>query len=61
MTECTVDVVWGAKAISRVINRTEMQTYHMLEKGLIPGARKVGKLWAFSPSVFAAAMREAAA
>ncbi|TGS89482.1 DNA-binding protein [Mesorhizobium sp. M3A.F.Ca.ET.174.01.1.1] len=36
--------VWGAKAIGQEINRSERQTYHMLEQGLLP-AKKVGDQW----------------
>ncbi|NDW07459.1 DNA-binding protein [Jiella pacifica] len=36
--------VWGTKEISRIINRTERQTFHMLATGALP-ARKVGERW----------------
>jgi hypothetical protein len=39
------DIVWGAKAIGRVLNLTERQAYHRLESGQIAGARKVGSTW----------------
>jgi hypothetical protein len=38
------DVVWGAKAIGAVINRTERQAFHLLESGALP-AKKIGNLW----------------
>ena len=57
----TVDVIWGAKAIAQTLNLTDRAVYHMLEAGTLPGAKKIGGKWAFSPSMFAAAMREAAA
>lgn len=44
MQENTADLIWGCKAIAQEINRTERQTYHMLEKGVLP-ADKVGKIW----------------
>jgi hypothetical protein len=34
------NIVWGAPAIARAINRTERQTYDMLEKGMLPGAKR---------------------
>ena len=40
--------VWGAAAIARVINRTERQAFHLLERGHLP-ADKVGKLWVSTP------------
>ena len=33
---------WGCRAISKIIGRTERQTFHLLEGGHLP-ARKVGK------------------
>jgi len=40
--------IWGAKNIGAVINRTERQTFHALEKGLLP-AEKIGKTWVSTP------------
>jgi hypothetical protein len=37
--------LWGAKAIGRVINRTERQTNHLLAKGAIKSAHKVLGQW----------------
>jgi hypothetical protein len=39
------DFLWGAKEIGKPIQRTPRQTHHMLERGLIKSARKVGGLW----------------
>ncbi|RVD35609.1 DNA-binding protein [Mesorhizobium sp. M4A.F.Ca.ET.020.02.1.1] len=36
--------LWGAKAIGEEIGLTERQTYHKLEKGLLP-AKKIGDQW----------------
>jgi len=36
--------VWGAKNIGKFIGKPERQTFHMLEKGLLP-ARKIGGIW----------------
>jgi hypothetical protein len=41
------DLVWTAKAIAAVINRSERETYWLLENGAIPAAR-VGKRWCAS-------------
>ncbi|RWF41854.1 MAG: hypothetical protein EOS65_10955 [Mesorhizobium sp.] len=37
-------IIWGAKAIGQEIDRTERQTFHLLERGLLP-ATKVGDQW----------------
>lgn len=44
MTDDELDLIWGVKAISAAINRTERQTFHMLEGGRMPG-KKVGNRW----------------
>jgi hypothetical protein len=41
------DIVWGASAIGRVINRSPRQTFWLLENGAIP-AQKIGNLWSAS-------------
>lgn len=38
------ELVWGASAIARAIGRTDRQTFHMLDRGMIP-AKKVGGRW----------------
>ena len=48
MTESAHDLLWGAEAIGRVINRTPRQTFHLLENNLLPFAKKVGGKWACS-------------
>jgi hypothetical protein len=35
------DLIWGARAIARYINRPVRTTYYLIEKGLIP-AKKLG-------------------
>jgi hypothetical protein len=37
------DLIWGCRAISREINRTERQTYHMLESGALPARKESGR------------------
>ena len=44
------DIIWGAEAIGVVINRDPRQAYHLLEKGWIKSARKIGSQWAASRS-----------
>jgi hypothetical protein len=39
------EFLWGAEAIGKPIHRTKRQTHHMLDRGLIRSARKVGGLW----------------
>jgi hypothetical protein len=43
--------VWGAAAIGTEINRTERQTLHLLGRGLIKSARRVGGIYTAIPSV----------
>jgi hypothetical protein len=45
------ELVWGAAEIGKVINRSPRQTFHLLESGLIPGARKLGGQWVASKRV----------
>jgi hypothetical protein len=42
--------VWGATAIGREINKNERQTHHLLSRGLIKSARRVGHQWTATPS-----------
>jgi hypothetical protein len=37
--------VWGAARIGEIINRTPRQAHHLLTRGLIKSARKVGNQW----------------
>lgn len=39
-----LEILWGAAAIAREIDRSERQTYHMLEAGELP-ARKIANRW----------------
>jgi hypothetical protein len=38
------EIVWGAAAIGRVINRSPRQAVYLLEKGELP-AKKIGGRW----------------
>ncbi len=39
-----IDLVWGIRAIAKVIGKTERATYAMCDAGLLP-ARRVGQRW----------------
>ena len=55
-TESPDDLLWGVREIGKAIHRTNRQTYHLLERGLLPG-RKVGASWVASRrKLFAALM-----
>jgi len=43
----TLDLVWGAANIARLIGKTPRATFHLLEGGKIP-ARKIGATWVAS-------------
>jgi hypothetical protein len=38
-------LIWGADAIADELGRDRRQVYHLLTKGALPGARKVGGRW----------------
>ncbi|MBX9456161.1 MAG: DNA-binding protein [Rhizobium sp.] len=40
----SIELIWGACEIGRLIGRTQRQTFHLLESGELP-ARKVGGRW----------------
>jgi hypothetical protein len=42
--------VWGAVAIGEIINRTPRQTHHLLTRGHIKSARRIGGRWCASPA-----------
>jgi len=41
--------IWGAGAIGREIGLDRGQTYHLLNRGLLP-ARQIGRRWVSTPS-----------
>lgn len=43
-----LDLLWGAVAIAEALGRTPRSTFHLLENGEIPSARKVGGRWVVS-------------
>jgi len=54
MDKADDQIAWGAKGIAPIINRTERQTFHMLEANLLP-AVKIGGKWAATKSALMAA------
>nr|WP_026479354.1 hypothetical protein [Ahrensia sp. 13_GOM-1096m] len=40
----SVDLIWGAEEIAKLIGRSRRSTFHMLEKGELP-AKRVGSRW----------------
>jgi hypothetical protein len=44
------DFAWGAAKIGRVVNRTPRQTHHLLTRGEIKSAKKIGGRWVASVS-----------
>ncbi|HEV2899393.1 MAG TPA: DNA-binding protein [Pseudaminobacter sp.] len=60
--DVSTDIVWGAEAISRATGETDVRrTYYRLEKGLIPGAGKMGKRHFLSIPAFRRAVHGEAA
>lgn len=57
----TPQYAWGAKAIAREINKTPRATFHLLEKGQIPGSRKIGEQWVLDVQKFRDSFKETAA
>jgi hypothetical protein len=48
---------WGTEAIAKEIGRSPNATYHMLHRGLIRSAHKVGNLWVAEREALHAEMR----
>jgi hypothetical protein len=61
MTTETKKIIWGCAAIAGAIGRSEKATFHALQQGKIPGARKIAGRWGLDFSVFVAAFDVAAA
>jgi hypothetical protein len=40
-----LNLAWGGDEIARIIGRRKRATFHMLGKGAIKSARKVGGVW----------------
>jgi hypothetical protein len=59
-----VGLIHGVRAIAKAINKSERATYHLLEKGLLPGAFKLGRNggpWSLSLPKFREAIEQRAA
>lgn len=41
----SLDLLWGLDEIGGVIRRNRRQTHYLLEKGQLPGAKKIGGRW----------------
>lgn len=48
ITSALDSIVWGADAIAPHLGRTTKGTYHALESGRVPGARKIAGRWALN-------------
>jgi hypothetical protein len=46
--EIGLDLLWGAAPIGKELGLNPRQAYHLLESGVVPGARKVGGRWCAS-------------
>ena len=44
-TNTSLQLIWGCEGIAREIGRTRRQTFHLLESGAIPAAKKIGGRW----------------
>lgn len=49
----TPNYIAGARAIAKHIGRTERAVYHLLERGQLPGAKRVGGTWTLCVKTFA--------
>ena len=55
------EIVWGAANIAPHIGRTEKGAFHALERGAVPGAKKIAGRWALNLRLFHAAFESSAA
>ncbi|MGO7575924.1 hypothetical protein ACC699_13715 [Rhizobium ruizarguesonis] len=60
MNEDSLDLIWGVEEISRLIGRTERQTYHMIKSGHLPMVKQVGERYVASRQKLIAFFMEAA-
>jgi hypothetical protein len=51
------DLKAGIKAISKFLNKSERQTYHLCASGQLPGAFKIGRIWHLRASTFVDAIK----
>lgn len=52
-----VDLIWGAAAIAREINRNKRQTFYLLEKKVLP-AKQINGRWCIERSDLARWFRD---
>lgn len=58
----TPEIVYGVEAIAQVLHEpNHRRVYYMLENGQVPGARKMGRIWALSVPAFRLAVHGEAA
>ena len=55
------NMLWGAAAIAAFLGKTPRATFHLLERGQVPGAVKFGGQWALAVDVFRRRIEESAA
>lgn len=41
----TLDIAWGCRAIAAELGRPERAVFHLLTKGALPCAKKIGNRW----------------
>ena len=52
-TAATPEIVYGVAKIKKILHEeNDRRVYYMLEKGMVPGARKMGAGWALSVPAF---------
>lgn len=56
-----LDLIWGVAEISKLIGRTERQTYHMIQSGHLPVVKQVGERYVASRAKLIAFFMEDAA
>ena len=47
-TDNPLDLIWGIGPISKLIGRTQRQTYHMVTSGSLPPVKQVGSRYVAS-------------
>lgn len=57
--DTTLDLIWGAEEIGKLIGRSPRVTFHLLASGALP-AKKVGNRWVAERSKIFAFFTEAA-
>jgi hypothetical protein len=55
-----IKIIWGCKDIAKAIGRSEKATFHALQEGKIPGAKKIAGRWGLDFGVFVAAFAKEA-